>query len=120
MDLQLGKNSTRLIQSGDEQAVALYEEYNQLQMPSYDLSDDQILAILAYVRDYEENPPVQAAAETSVEGSSSSAEGTIPAQYLNIIIGVLIVILVLILIVLVLIMSVVKNIYRIKRRLRRG
>lgn len=111
------KNSTRLIQSGDEQAVALYNEYNQLQMPSYDLSDDQILSILAYIRDYEENPPVAAAPVATEEGAAASSQGGIPAQYLNIIVGVLIVILILILIVLVLIMSVVKKYLQDKKDL---
>lgn len=104
------KNSTRLIESGDDQAVALYNEYNQVMMPSYDLTDDQILAILAYVRDYEENPPVEAAPQVTEGAAEGGAvQGGIPTQYLNIILGVLIVILVLILVVFVLIITVLKK-----------
>lgn len=104
------KNSQKVIASGDEYAVNLYNEYNQLQMPSHDLEDDQILAILAYVRDYEENPPVQeVVADDAGASGAAAAEGGIPATYLNVIIGALVVVLVLILIVLALIIGVLKK-----------
>jgi len=104
------QNSQKVIASGDAQAVALYNEYNQLQMPSHDLEDEQILAILAYVRDYEENPPVvETAAADSATGEGAVAQGGIPATYLNVIIAALVVVLVLILIVLGLIIGVLKK-----------
>lgn len=104
------KNSQKVIASGDAYAVALYNEYNQLQMPSHDLEDEDILSILAYVRDYEENPPVQETATADAAGGEGAAvQGGIPAAYLNIIIAALVVILVLILVVLGLIMSVLKK-----------
>ena len=74
------KNSSKLIASGDAQAVALYNEYNQLQMPSHDLEDEQILAIMAYVRNYEENPPIPVAdATAAADGTGgTAAQGTVP------------------------------------------
>lgn len=104
------KNSQALITSGDAQAVALYNEYNQLVMAPYDLENEQILAILAYVRYTEENPPVDASAAAATGDGAAAAGGTgVPATYLNIIVAALIVVLVLILIVLALIVSVLKK-----------
>lgn len=103
------KNSTLLIESGDAQAVAVYNEFNKLQMQAYDLSNDQILSIMAYVRDVEENPVV-AAADPTAEGEGAVAQGGVPAQYLNIMVGVLVFVLLVILIVLGLIISVLRRI----------
>lgn len=105
------QNSQKVIASGDEQANALYEEFGGLQMPAHDLSDDEILSIMAYVRHTEENPPAAAtAADTGTgDGTAVAAEGGIPSKYLNVIIGALIIVLVLILIVLGLIIGVLKK-----------
>jgi mono/diheme cytochrome c family protein len=43
------RNSQKMIQEGDEQAVKLYEEYNKMVMPAYNYSDDEIRGILAYI-----------------------------------------------------------------------
>ena len=48
---QFVQNSTRMIENGEPTAVALYEEYNQYQMQSHDLSHEQIDQILAYVEE---------------------------------------------------------------------
>lgn len=44
------KNSQKVIESGDQYAVALYEKYNKVAMPSYDYSDEEIKGILAYIK----------------------------------------------------------------------
>ena len=50
------RNSSALIESGDEQAIAIFEEYNQSVMTAFPtFSDDDIRDILAYI----ENPPVE-------------------------------------------------------------
>ncbi|MBJ05040.1 MAG: cytochrome C [Flavobacteriales bacterium] len=50
------KNSSALIESGDEQAIAIFEEYNQSVMTAFPtFSDDDVRDILAYI----ENPPVE-------------------------------------------------------------
>lgn len=47
------RNSMEMVQAGDKDAVAIYEEYNKMVMPPHmDMSDDQIDAILAYIADY--------------------------------------------------------------------
>jgi hypothetical protein len=112
------QNSQRVIASGDAQAVALYNEYNQLQMPSHDLPDEDILAIMAYVRNYEENPPVEAVAVPGeATAGGAAAEGGIPAEYLTVIIGILVFVLVVILVVLGLIIGVLKKLIQDKEGL---
>ena len=53
------KNSQELIASGDDEAVAIYEEYNQTAMPAFpQLSDADIDDILAYVEQPKPEPKV--------------------------------------------------------------
>ena len=50
------RNSSALIESGDEQAVAIFEEFNQSVMTAFPtFSDEDIKDILAYI----EKPPVE-------------------------------------------------------------
>lgn len=42
------RNSSALIES-DETALEIYNQYNQLQMPSHDLTDEEITSILDYI-----------------------------------------------------------------------
>jgi len=69
------KNSAAMIKSGDDQAVAIYEEYNKVAMNAFpNLSNDDIDNILAYT-DYvppKPTPPTGAAvAQTSSSDSTS-------------------------------------------------
>jgi mono/diheme cytochrome c family protein len=43
------KNSSKMVASGDEYAVALVTKYNQQQMPSFALSDQEIASIVTYI-----------------------------------------------------------------------
>jgi cytochrome c551/c552 len=46
------QNSTELINSGDEEAIAIFNEYNKMPMPSHpNLNDAQVKDILAYIAD---------------------------------------------------------------------
>ena len=56
------KNSQALIESGDEQAVAVYEQYNKVLMPAQPVNNEQIDAILTYIKDYNEKAPEAAVA----------------------------------------------------------
>lgn len=103
------KNSQLMIQNGDEQAVDLFNEYKS-EMAAFDLDNDQIMAILAYVRDAEENPPVPEVVAGGGDGTGTgTATGGVPDSYMQIIIGVLILVLVLILGVLALIISLMRK-----------
>ncbi|MBC6699153.1 cytochrome c [Hymenobacter sp. BT190] len=44
------KNSSKVVASGDEYAVKIFNQYQKQQMPSFQLSDDEIRQILLYVR----------------------------------------------------------------------
>ena len=103
------RNSQLMIQSGDAQAVALWDEYKPSAMAAFDLSDEQTLAILAYVRDVEENPVIPEVV-AGPGGTSEAGDSTgVPSSYLQIIIVVLIVVLVLILAVLGLIVKLMRK-----------
>lgn len=102
------QNSQLVIQSGDEQAVALWDEYKPSAMNAFPLENDQILSILAYVRDAEENPPVPEVVNEGGGGTGAEAGG-VPDSYMKIIIGVLIVVLLLIMGVLALIISLMRK-----------
>lgn len=111
------RNSSKVIASGDAQAVAVYNEFNQLQMPNHDdLTDDDILAIMAYVKNAEDNPVVDTPAATT-GGEAVAHEGTIPSQYVNIIIIGLIVVLLLILLVLAIMVRFMQRYLRDKKEL---
>jgi cytochrome c2 len=66
------RNSGEMIAAGDPDAVAIFNEYNQTQMiTNLDLSDDQILNILAYI-----DPPVveqPVAAATTLPANATAA-----------------------------------------------
>lgn len=47
------KNSSKVVASGDEYAVALFNKYQKQQMPSFTLSDKEIKSIVAYIASQE-------------------------------------------------------------------
>lgn len=112
------RNSSKVIASGDAQAVAVYNEYNQLQMPNHDdLEDNDILAIMAYVKNVEDNPVVVDPVTPGGGGGDVAQEGTIPSQYVNIIIIGLVVVLLLILLVLAIMIRFMQRYLRDKKEL---
>ncbi|MBC8084249.1 MAG: cytochrome c, partial [Hymenobacter sp.] len=44
------KNSGKLVASGDEYAVRIFNQYQRQQMPNFALSDQEIRRILAYLK----------------------------------------------------------------------
>ena len=82
------KNSAAMIKAGDEQAIAIYEEYNKVAMNAFpQLSNEDIDNILAYT-DYVPEP---VATSTTVSGAQSSTGE--PSLANDIILGLLIVVL---------------------------
>ena len=47
------QNSSKVVASGDEYAVAIYNKFNKQQMPSFALSDQEVTPILAYISSQE-------------------------------------------------------------------
>jgi mono/diheme cytochrome c family protein len=105
------KNSQALVQSGDPQAVAIYEEYAKQAMPSFAFSDDEIKSILVYL---ESGKGVVSAPVAGVPGATPGenvGENAIGAigPYLDIVLAVLIIVLIVLVVVLLLISSLLKN-----------
>jgi mono/diheme cytochrome c family protein len=102
-------NSQKVIQSGDEYAVNLYNEYGKAVMPNFDyFADEEIKNILGYIKYQTDNPPqeeVASAAGVSTEAGTGGGGG-IPSEYLTLIIVGFVIVLILILVVLILIVTV--------------
>lgn len=113
------QNSQRVIQSGDEYAVRIYEQYNRTEMPSHDLSGDEVMAIMAYVKDQTLNPP----APEVVMGDDAGVTGTgtsglsISSGFLIAIVSALVIILILILVVLVMLVQTLTRFMKQKQDL---
>lgn len=56
------QHSQQMVAAGDPQAVAIFEEYNQIMMPDQPLYDEEIREILEYIRVAESTDLVQSAA----------------------------------------------------------
>ena len=104
-------NSSKVIASGDEYAVALYEEYNKTQMTAFPtFSRDQIMSIIGYIKQETDKGPEVAVAPVAVEAVAGGGEGVgIPSAYINAIMIGLVIVLVLILVVLILITTILQK-----------
>lgn len=105
------KYPQKTIESGDEYAVALYEKFKAAgYMPNHDfLKDDDIIAILSYVKDVTLNPPVAAVAGGDGGAGQAVQAETISSNFLIAIIGLLVVILLFVLIVMVALVSMLNR-----------
>ena len=106
------KNSQKVIQSGDEYAVNLYNEYNKTVMPSFAYSDEEITSIISYIKAESQQAAAPQGDEQVAGGgeggatTASTGDSGIPSGYLLAILIGLVVILGLILLVLILIVTV--------------
>lgn len=101
------KNSAKVIASGDAYAVKLYNKYNKTAMQSFNLSDDEIKNIFAYVQAYK--PPAPTGGGNGSSGTQTANAGGGSSNYFNLVLGVLVFVLILILAVLFLIISVLRR-----------
>ena len=68
------KNSQKVIQSGDEYAVDLYNEYNKTLMTSFDFSNEELNSIVTYIKSESFKPiEVAAVSDVSLTGEISSS-----------------------------------------------
>ena len=74
------QNSQEMVQSGDEQAVKVFNENNKIPMPSHNLSDDQVNGILLYIANDGNLAPGEAALVTEETAEFKVADD--PAQLL--------------------------------------
>ncbi|WP_205503370.1 c-type cytochrome [Rufibacter psychrotolerans] len=75
------KNSTKLINSGDKQAVEVFEKFGKVQMTSFEgtLSDADIKDVIAYVKE-ESDKPAEAKPEETAPTDANQGEGATPAE----------------------------------------
>jgi mono/diheme cytochrome c family protein/Na+-transporting methylmalonyl-CoA/oxaloacetate decarboxylase gamma subunit len=103
------RNSSAVIASGDAYANKIYEENNHTLMTSFSsFKDEQIMDILAYIKNATDNPPAPPVPPPGKQDAQQGGGG-IPSSYLNAIIIGMVLILVLILIVLIYLISSVKR-----------
>jgi mono/diheme cytochrome c family protein len=89
------KNSAKMVASGDEYGVKIYEEYQKSQMTAFtSLKDEEIMAVIAYIEAPPPTPVVDPTKTLSLEKTSE------PSGYLNLILIGMVVILILLLIIL--------------------
>ena len=69
------KNSQKVIKSGDEYAVNLYNQYNKTLMTSFDFSDEELNAILTYIK-AESSKEVQVAVADASQLAGDGQVGT--------------------------------------------
>ena len=103
------RNSLVVIQSGDEYANDLYDEYNQTQMTPFDFTDGEINSIIAYVKDQTDNPAVADVAGSDGTGGPAVDGLVIPITYLNLIQAGMILTLIMFLTVLAMIARVMRK-----------
>jgi len=78
---QFVKSSQTLINSGDADAVALFEEYNSMLMPDTFVSDEQIRAVLSFIKakSSDQPQPAEASAVAQAEPEEPASEEDILA-----------------------------------------
>lgn len=120
------RNSSKMVQAGDEYAVKIFNEYDKQQMPSFNLSDEEITSIIKYI-DVESSAAVAPTAPTGGPANNQVAPGAtdgpggeslgLTGNYLNIILIALIVILIVMMVVLLIIANLMKDFLRGKKDL---
>jgi mono/diheme cytochrome c family protein len=84
------RNSSDLIKAGDAYAVKIYNENNQTAMPSFALTDDEIKAILAYVKAEGEAAAAAAPAAAPGGAAATAAEEGFPWTKFTIVLTLLV------------------------------
>lgn len=111
-------NSQKVIQSGDEYAVNLYNEYNQTLMTSFDFSDDELNSVIEYIKSETiKGPPVQEVVAAEGADGQVAQESAFSPKTITIFLVILLIILVLILVVLFALVSVLTQYLRQKVKL---
>lgn len=102
------KNSQKVIQSGDEYAVKLYNEYNKTEMTSFDFEDNEIDAIVAYLKAESAKEIVVDAPTVTESGSTDDTEE--PSAFINTVMVIMVIVLALIMGVLIMIIGLLKKV----------
>ncbi|WP_139920067.1 cytochrome c3 family protein [Hymenobacter sp. DG01] len=114
------KNSSKMVASGDEYSVKIFNQYSKQQMPSFQLSDQEITSIVAWVTSQEGKAtgPNDNANGTGIKpGEQGPAGGADTAEagagkYMNVLLIVLVVVLIVLVVTLVIIANIMKDVLR--------
>ncbi|MDZ7604980.1 MAG: c-type cytochrome [Cyclobacteriaceae bacterium] len=100
-------NSQKVIQSGDDYAVALYNQYNQTVMTSFDFKDEELNSLIEYIKSETiKGPPVKEVVATTAAGAAAPQQSILSKTTLVVLLIVLLVVLIMILVVLFILVSV--------------
>ena len=107
------KNSSKVVASGDDYAVKIYNQYQKQQMPSFQLSDAEITSIVAYITSEEGKV---AGGDPVIKGDQTNPDAPVPesanASSMNILLIVLVVVLIVLVVTLVIIANIMKDVLR--------
>jgi mono/diheme cytochrome c family protein len=115
------KNSAKVVASGDDYAVKLYNDNGKQQMPSFALTDKEITSIMAWVTSQEgagtaaaTTGGVTAGNKDATDGkdASSDAGGAGAGKYADVLLIVLVVVLIVLVVTLVIIANLMKDVLR--------
>ncbi|GAA3999288.1 c-type cytochrome [Hymenobacter fastidiosus] len=111
------KNSSKMVASGDEYAVKIYNQYQKQQMPSFQLSDAEITSIISYVTAEEgktAGAPGAATGITPKDGTETPgvADATASSSTIDLLLIILVVVLIVMVVTLVIIANIMKDVLR--------
>lgn len=110
-------NSAKVVASGDEYAVALYNKFQKQQMPSFALSDKEITSIVAYITSQEgqQTAGVTAINAPQADGKESGSAAGADAgsgKTVDILLIALVVVLIVMVVTLIIIGNLMKDVLR--------
>ncbi len=83
------KNSQELIKKGDAEAIKIFEEYNKIPMPPNALNDEEIRAVLTYIKEESEKAPEEKVAVAAPGVKDEQAEDDNTTLYVLLTVGLL-------------------------------
>lgn len=107
------KNSAKVIASGDDYAVKLYNDNGKQQMPSFGLSDKEITSIVAWVTSQESTvvgPTVGGAPATDGTDTAAAGDAAGSGKYMDVLLIVMVVVLIVLVVTLVIIANLMKDV----------
>ena len=112
-------NSAKVVASGDEYAVAIYNKFQKQQMPSFALSDKEITSIVAYITSQEggggvtvKNAPSVDGQQPTGGGGAAGADSGAPSKAVDILLIALVVVLIVMVVTLIIIGNLMKDVLR--------
>jgi mono/diheme cytochrome c family protein len=113
------RNSSKMVASGDEYAVKIFNQYQKQQMPSFALTDAEITSIVSYIAAESERPSQALAGGVTAENAGQvdgqaggDGTGTGAGQYVDLLLIVLVVVLIVLVVTLVIIANIMGDVLK--------